>query len=107
MPIHSVFACSRGGLLGITLLIPLAAHGASFDCSRATSSVEKLVCNDAELSQLDDKLALRYKEASADSSKNQSELRADQKRWLAHRNSCGDRACAKTAYVTRLSELQG
>ncbi len=37
-------------------------HAASFDCSKATSEVEKLICGDEELSKLDDSLNKAYLE---------------------------------------------
>ena len=33
------------------------AHAASFDCAKAHSKVEKMICVDAELSRLDDDLS--------------------------------------------------
>ena len=48
--------------LGILFLLTFAVniHAASFDCSKATSEVEKLICGDDELSKLDDSLNTAY-----------------------------------------------
>jgi uncharacterized protein len=41
------------------------SYGASFDCSKATTLVENAICNDAEISALDDLLMETYKKAFA------------------------------------------
>ncbi|ELS8109980.1 hypothetical protein QPC82_003226 [Escherichia coli] len=47
-----------------TLLLQLGtANAASFDCSKAKSFSEKLICNDSELSKKDDELNSLYKKA--------------------------------------------
>ena len=46
-------------LLG--LLFPLYAFGASFDCSKAQTSVERTICSDEAGSFYDDLLAYAYK----------------------------------------------
>ncbi|MES2058890.1 MAG: hypothetical protein V4564_23325 [Pseudomonadota bacterium] len=51
-------------LLGLVLLIGTAPAGAaSFDCAKASTRVEKLVCSDPQLSRLDERLAAAYREA--------------------------------------------
>ena len=48
-------------LLAISLVpFPLAAQG--FDCGKAQSKVEKMICADPELSSLDEKIAMVYGE---------------------------------------------
>ena len=51
-------------LIGITLLF-LHAHGnaASFDCAKASSPTEKMICQNPNISKLDDRLSAAYKEA--------------------------------------------
>jgi uncharacterized protein len=69
------------------LLLPAAVSAASFDCSRASTSIEKLICNDKELSRQDETLAQAYRAAL--SSENAEAARASQRRWLEQeRNSC-------------------
>lgn len=77
------------------------AHAASFNCAKASSKVEKLICADAELGKLDQDLAEIYKEALA----KVPAVKAEQRAWLAARNQCKDTACLKTAYNDRLLEL--
>ncbi len=40
----------------LLLMISVKVQSASFDCSKATSEVEKLICGDDELSKLDESL---------------------------------------------------
>jgi uncharacterized protein YecT (DUF1311 family) len=78
-----------------------ATASPSFDCKKATTRVEKLICANPELSNLDAVLAELYKEAV---SKDRS-IRDDQRAWNTEKNKCADVDCLKTAYQDRNSEL--
>lgn len=73
----------------------------SFDCGKASTKVEKLICSNPELSQLDASLAETYKEALA---KDRSVLN-DQRAWNTQKNKCPDVECLKTAYEDRRLDL--
>ena len=73
----------------------------SFDCRKATTTVEKLICTNPELSKLDVGLAEMYKEAV---SKDRS-IRDDQRAWNVEKNKCTDTDCLKTTYEDRISQL--
>jgi len=77
------------------------SNSPSFDCRKATTTVEKLVCNSPDLSKLDVSLAETYKEAV---SKDRS-IRDDQRAWNAEKNKCTDADCLKATYEDRISEL--
>ena len=95
-------ACSL--LLALAWSAPGGA--ASFACEKAQSRVEKAICADAELSQLDEYLARYYGGARAGLGGGAACLAADQRRWLSEvRNPCADAACLKKAYLERLGEL--
>jgi uncharacterized protein len=79
-------------------------EAASFDCAKANSKIEKLICNDNELSLLDEKLNLAYKAALQDAGKLEATKQA-QKKWLQDRNRCADAACIGLAYQNRISAL--
>ena len=81
------------------------AQGASFDCMKAQSKVEHLICNTSELSTLDDDLAASYKTATHDKSQAEA-IKLAQKQWLRVRGNCADIACIKTVYLDRISELK-
>lgn len=107
----------RGVMIAILLLLSGPATSTpSFDCSRASSDVESLICNDAALAALDLRLAERYRQSLAaidaldagrDSARN--ETRAMQRGWIKGRDDCWKaedmRACVEAAYLTRDGEL--
>lgn len=87
------------------LIIPLYSHGASFDCAKAGTWVEKAICSNPQLSDLDELLMASYKKALSGAS-NAATLKTAQKDWLKNsRDGCQDTACLKQAYTTRLAEL--
>jgi len=104
----------------ICLLAIAAPWGASaqpsFDCSKATSGAEKLVCADPALAQLDQRLAERYKAARAitgglDTGQADAlnTLRTTQRGWIKGRDDCWKaddlEACVKASYLTREGDL--
>jgi len=91
-------------VLSSFLLVALA-HAASFDCHKAQTNIEKLVCDDQELSKLDDDLGVAYRKAK-ENSQSKSDITLDQHRWLRGLNNCRDRYCIKNSYEARLKALQ-
>lgn len=90
----------------IAALISNTSLATSFDCAKATSSVERLICQDAELGRLDDELTVGYKRAMAEMAEN-APLVVDQKQWLKDkRNQCREVSCLKQAYRLRIDELR-
>ena len=87
-------------------LLALPVQAASFDCAKAGTKIEKLICGDAELSKLDEELNAAYKAAVQDKTKAKAVKQA-QKQWMKERNGCEDAACVKGAYEARLSLLAG
>ena len=73
----------------------------SFDCRKATTTVEKLICTNPELSKLDVSLAETYKEAVSKA----PSIRDDQRSWNVEKNKCTNTDCLKTAYEDRISQL--
>ena len=80
-----------------------AAQAASFDCKIASSELEKIICCDKELSDLDSSLGKLY----ASRKKTNPNLVGEQKRWLIeNRNVCQTNACLIKVYKNRIKELQ-
>lgn len=78
----------------------------SFDCAKASSSQERLICGDRELSKLDVQMAGAYA-AARKKSTDADTLKAEQKQWLKNTQlSCSDKACLVGAYTSRISELE-
>ena len=90
------------GVLGSSM----PARAASFDCAKAKAPVEKMICSDAALSDLDGRLATTYRRALA-LAPNPESQRTEQRSWLAtERKKCTDVACLKQAYQKRLAVLE-
>ena len=93
-------------LLVILVSCSAPAMAASFPCEKAQIRIEKAICADTELSQLDEYLARYYGGARAGLGAGAACLAADQRSWLGKtRNACADTACLKKAYLERLGEL--
>lgn len=88
----------------VWLVLSCTVHAASFDCAKAQTRVEKLICSDAELSKLDDDLTAAYTTALKSDDKVTS-IRQTQRQWLKDRNSCTDANCLIGAYAERLAAL--
>jgi uncharacterized protein len=102
-----------------------SAQAPAFDCAKASSSVETMICKDADLAALDRRLDAVYKAASAKATgTTAATLRAEQRGWIGGRNECWKtgpdtpsyltaswtvnsvRACVEAQYKLRISDLQ-
>lgn len=100
-------------LIGACVLLSTAAFAAkpSFNCSKASHEVEKLICQDDELAQLDVSLTNLYNTLLKNTPlAKQKQLKAEQSGWVKGRNDCwksdDQRACVKSEYEARISELK-
>ncbi len=100
------FALSRTLPIAFLSLIAAAVHAASFDCTKARTRVERMICDDAQVSELDRRLAGYYAGAQQHFKDSGECLKRDQREWLRGvRNACGSLECLKSAYLNRLAEL--
>jgi uncharacterized protein YecT (DUF1311 family) len=77
----------------------------SFDCTKASSSQERLICGDRELPKLDVQMAGAYADARKKST-DADTLKAEQKQWLKNtQRSCTDKVCLVSAYTSRIAIL--
>ncbi len=98
----------------LSILPVNGARPASFDCSKASLPLERMVCGDKSLSDLDDQLAKAWSEALGGvSDAGRSSLVAEQRQWLKGRaTSCslGDGAsasqCLASYYSRRIAALK-
>jgi uncharacterized protein len=97
-------------------LSALAQGTATYDCTKAENSAEKLICNDLELGLLNQRLAKRFSAAlavarSQDEEGTEAEnfLRATQRGWISGRDECWKEpdleACVHQSYLRREAEL--
>ena len=93
-------------IAGVLAAMAAPAAAQSFDCAKAQSAVEKMVCADKQLRELDEYLGRYYAAARADNKGAASCIQADQAEWLkSKRDACADASCLKSAYLNRLAEL--
>ncbi len=120
-------AVLAAGLVGATTGNAQAqAKGPAFDCTKATGTVEKLICADEGLAALDRKLDGVYKAALAKARDDMPRiLRTEQRGWVKGRDECWKvtgvdnpvylteswtatdvRGCVDGEYQLRIAELQ-
>jgi len=81
-----------------------SSQAASFDCAKAQNKVEYLICNNPEISKLDDDINAAYNKAIQEGTRIDA-IRQSQRQWIKNRNACSDSACVKLSYERRLSKL--
>jgi uncharacterized protein YecT (DUF1311 family) len=92
-----------GIVFGLLFLIT-TAQAESYDCSKASTKVEKLICSDYDLSILDDDLSEAYVRALNHPLFKEQTIQG-QRQWLEERDACRDAECVEEAYEARLKEL--
>ncbi len=105
----SIILKSLIAVLAIVLL-PLtnqAQAAPSFDCAKASTRVERLICDYPGLARLDSELANAYRTALRDSpwASANRRIRAEQRDWIAERNRCRNRGCLRRLYRQRIDQL--
>lgn len=100
-------------LVGTVSAPAIAQSGPSFDCTKASNAVERVICKDAEVAKADREMTAAYVTLSAKLSGQAKEhLAKDQVRWIATRNKAclGDTdeiaGCLNTRYASRIANLK-
>lgn len=75
------------------LAFSTGAYSASFDCQKAKSINEKLICQDEDLSKLDDELAVIYKNAIAKSETPKDLIANQRTAWKQREAECSSKSC--------------
>ena len=85
---------------------PEVVAAPSFDCEKASSIQEHLICNNSRLAALDNQMAVEFKRKMTESN-DRDALRQAQLYWLSHdRRACKTNTCLAQAYEDRLAELR-
>ena len=93
-------------LVAISLVGMPYVRSASFDCAKAKTEIEKQICSNTKLSELDDKLTALYNKVLAQSPVPE-DTKEQQREWVkGSRNVCKDAACLERAYASRISDLE-
>jgi uncharacterized protein len=89
---------------------PAGTSGPSFDCAKADSEAEKMVCGDPELAKLDRQLADEYTSALSRPGADTATLHTTQNGWVSGRDDCWNEddvhGCVLDGYRTRIFELR-
>ena len=96
----------RLATLGALALLSCSTLAASFDCAKAASAAERLICTDPDLSRLDDELSAEYQRArrvAPDPRLFQEQTRAA---WRWREANCASKACLLEWYAGRQSQLK-
>lgn len=78
----------------------------SFDCARARSSAERIICADPELSRLDRELGRLHARAKAAAPDPVAFKRQNDEEWRLRESSCRDRECLRAWYDHRREQLR-
>jgi len=82
---------------------PTDGPGPSFDCTRASTAVEHMICAGTELRALDLGVSRFY--ASARRGAHAARIPREQRAWLRERDACATPACLRAALSERLWRL--
>ncbi len=102
--------CAYAGSTGtLQMADRLGAQAVSFDCNKASSKIEHMICSSKALSKLEDNLAIVYKKLlnnTTDDIKKQF-LVSEQRNWIAYvRDACRDDDCLSEVYRIRTQYFQ-
>ena len=77
----------------------------SFDCAKARSVSEKMICSDAELARLDRELGRVYARAKNATTDRAALQRQQEREWRVREALCRDRVCLLRWYAQRRQQL--
>lgn len=87
-------------------LFSVSTFAASFDCAKAKTQVERMICKDRKLSAKDSQLAGLFRDHLQSVGPTYAPSRKrDQRAWLRQRNACQDLACLNQLYDDRILQL--
>ena len=94
----------------ITLAVSFSGQAVaapSFDCNKASTRVERMICDHPRIARLDSEMADAYRTALRDSpwASANWRIRAEQKQWIAERNRCRKPRCLRQLYRQRIDQL--
>jgi uncharacterized protein YecT (DUF1311 family) len=90
----------------VWLGFPAYAAAQSFDCRKASTPTERMICADPEIAKLDSELGSRYQQLLVADAGARSRIGAWQLRWLAGtRNAATRPADLRQHYVNRIATI--
>jgi uncharacterized protein len=103
---------TKVALFYLGVFVCISTHAASFDCDKASSDLERIICDDRDLNSLDNEMDILYRIA-LESDKNT--VRDAQRRWLRKLRRIDAEKFEKAIYLSkiydsyqvRIGELKG
>ncbi|WP_454689024.1 OB-fold protein [Achromobacter aloeverae] len=80
-------------------VLPWGARAVTFDCAKARSTPEKLICSTPDLSQADDHLKQTFDAARARATDKKAFSDRARQEWLRREKTCTDAACVRQWYA--------
>lgn len=93
------------GMAGVATLSS-SLQAASFDCAKASTNIEKMICADKSLSSMDEQLSAIYQKG-LESAGDKDSFKKEQRAWLKIRNACADALCVMQSYHARINTFSG
>lgn len=92
-------------------LVLFSLHGASFNCDKATTNIEKSICQNPTLSSLDDQLSATFSQIKKEIPQNEKKILLDsQREWLSQQKRCETsnnlEECLNVQYKERIVFLE-
>ncbi len=93
-------------LIPFALFFSSVANAVSFDCQEAKGSIELAICENKELGELDDKLAVKYFKSKLSLPEERASLfLKEQRAWLSSRSKkCNDKSTIKICLIKLYKE---
>ncbi|MHC1727841.1 MAG: lysozyme inhibitor LprI family protein [Syntrophobacteraceae bacterium] len=92
-------------IISTLTMLPSFTIAAGFDCRKAASTVEKLICSDDALSKADEQLSTVYGQALA-SAADAAAFKKEEINWIrTERDKCRTKECLAAAYKKRIEVL--
>jgi uncharacterized protein YecT (DUF1311 family) len=89
-----------------SMLFSFYSYSASFDCAKVSTDIERQICGNKKLSDLDETLGNLYK-SIMEKTPAPEDSKMRQRDWIkGWRNTCKDMKCLENAYSTRIVEVE-
>ncbi|BCZ81373.1 hypothetical protein PTKU64_50480 [Paraburkholderia terrae] len=106
LAIYIPMKLNRSTVAALGLLAMTSAHATSFNCAKAHSPAETLICHDDSLSRADDELGKLFKLAQRQAADRRAYRKESDSKWAWREENCRDVACLTDWYTTRIEEIR-
>lgn len=90
-------------VIAALMLLPMTGFAAGFDCAKAGTRIEHMICDNPELDQLDEEMTQMYRALSK--GPDAAQIQKEQREWNKSRNKAQTPEELAQMYDDRMSEL--